>query len=257
MATDTDSTGTGGIQVIARAARVLRALEGQHQGLSLSQLAKQTALPRSTIHRLLGALEAEGFVVPAPPNGRMRLGDELLRLGGSAKPDIQVIARPIMERLFRALGETVDLAVLEGDHLRFVDQIATPHRLRAVSSVGAVFPLHCTANGKAVLASMSDEDVVRLLPESLPRHTARTITSRRALLDELAVVRADGVALDCEEHTEGISAAGFALPTPSRTPSLYTAAITVPMPTTRFDEQREKLRGVLKEALREARAEFS
>src|ERR1700712_4034421 len=202
--------GAGRIQVISRAATLLRALEGEAEGLSLSQLAERTSLPRSTVHRLLAALEVEGFVTAATPNGRMRLGSSLLRLAGSGRPDLQGLLRPSMQRLFEELNETIDLATLEGDHLRFVDQIPAPHRLRAVSAVGATFPLHCTANGKAVLALMDDDEVRRLLPARLQRHTTNTITSRKALLEELAVIRADGIAFDREEHSVGICAGGFA-----------------------------------------------
>lgn len=134
-----------------------------------------------------------------------------------------------------------DLAVLDGDHLRFVDQIPAPHRLRAVSAVGATFPLHSTANGKAVLALLSDEEIGRLLPAKLPRHTPNTIGTRAALLQELADVREDGVAFDREEHTVGISAAGFAF----RDPAGRYAAVTVPMPTQRMAGREKLLRARL------------
>jgi DNA-binding IclR family transcriptional regulator len=221
---------TARIQVISRAADLLRALEGEPSGLSLSELATRASLPRSTAHRLLAALEVEGLVTSAGPNGRMRLGPELLRIAEAGRPDLQALLRPTMQSLFDALEETIDLAILDGDHLRFVDQIPAPHRLRAVSAVGATFPLHCTANGKAVLSLLDDDAVRRLLPARLPRHTPATITSRAALLEQLAEIRASHIAFDHEEHTEGISAAGFAL----RDPAGRLAAITVPMPTQRF-----------------------
>jgi DNA-binding IclR family transcriptional regulator len=230
-ADQSNAAASGAIQVISRAAQVLRALEGEPAGLSLTHLAERTGLPRSTVHRLLVALEVEGFVAAASPGGRMRLGQELVRLAESGRPDLQQLLRPEMQRLFDELNETIDLAVLDGDHLRFVDQIPAPHRLRAVSAVGATFPLHCTANGKAVLALMDDDEVKQLLPARLPRHTPKTITTRRALLAELAEIRRDGVAFDREEHTVGISAAGFAL----RDPAGRFVAITVPMPTQRFE----------------------
>src|SRR4051812_11805381 len=247
--------GNGRIQVISRAATLLRALEGEAEGLSLSQLAERTSLPRSTVHRLLAALEVEGFVSAAPPNGRMRLGSTLLRLAGSGRPDLQGLLRPSMQRLFEELNETIDLATLEGDHLRFVDQIPAPHRLRAVSAVGATFPLHCTANGKAVLALMDDDEVRRLLPARLQRHTPNTITSRKALFTELEALRAgSGIAFDRQEHTTGICAAGFAV----RVPFGGYAAITVPMPSQRFDGREKQictaLRGVADEVAGALRA---
>ncbi|MBJ7331980.1 MAG: IclR family transcriptional regulator [Solirubrobacteraceae bacterium] len=227
------------VQVISRAADVLRALHGEPDGLSLSQLAERTSLPRSTVHRLLAALETEGFVSPSDATGRMVLGPELLRLADPGPPDVQARLRPTMDALFDDLQETVDLAILDGDHLRFVDQIPASHRLRAVSSVGATFPLHCTANGKAVLALLSDDAVTELLPARLPRFTEHTITSRRELIEHLAEIRESGLATDLEEHTLGISAIGFAV---------GRAAISVPMPTQRFTGREALLRRTLSAA---------
>lgn len=239
-------TASGGIQVISRAVRILNALDGEREGLSLSQLSERTGLPRSTVHRLLNALAVEGFVSADSPGGRTRLGPAILRLAESGRPDLQQLLRPEMQRLFDDLNETIDLAVYDGDHLRFVDQIPAPHRLRAVSAVGATFPLHCTANGKAVLALMDDDEVRRLLPARLPRHTPSTITSRARLIEELDDVRRDGVAVDREEHSEGISAAGFAFTDPAG----RFAAITVPMPTQRFTGREAAIRTRLKTAAR-------
>jgi DNA-binding IclR family transcriptional regulator len=221
---------SGGIQVISRAAQVLRALDGAPEGLSLSQLAERVALPRSTVHRLTTALAAEGLVAAASPNGRVRLGPELTRLAIGARRDIRQELRPFMEQLFERLNETIDCAILDGDHLRFVDQIAAPHRLRAVSAVGAVFPLHCTANGKAILAALPPAALGDVLPARLERFTEHTITTRAALLRELESVRETGVAFDREEHTHGICAGGIAVSDAFG----ELAAISVPMPAQRF-----------------------
>ena len=169
--------------MISRAAALLRALDGQPQGLSLSQLSQRISLPRSTVHRLVNALEREGFVAAASPNGRVRLGTELLRLAEGGRRDIQRELRPLMQQLFDDLNETVDLAVLDGDHLRFIDQIPAPHRLRAVSGVGATFPLHCTANGKAVLASLDEEAVNLMRQQRAFQGAARLITAVNEMMD--------------------------------------------------------------------------
>jgi DNA-binding IclR family transcriptional regulator len=219
-----------GIQVISRAAQILRALDGAPDGLSLSQLAERVDLPRSTVHRLTTALAAEGLVAAASPEGRVRLGPELSRLAIGARRDIRRELRPFMEQLFERLNETVDCAILDGDHLVFVDQIAAPHRLRAVSAVGAVFPLHCTANGKAILAALPPAVANEVLPARLERFTEATITNRRDLARELESIRETGVAFDREEHTDGICAGGVAV----RDAFGQLAALSVPMPAQRF-----------------------
>jgi DNA-binding IclR family transcriptional regulator len=224
------SARNGGIQVISRAAQILRALDGSPEGLSLSQLAQRVGLPRSTVHRLTTALAAEGLVAAASPNGRVRLGPELTRLAIGARRDIRQELHPFMEQLFERLNETVDCAVLDGDHLRFVDQIAAPHRLRAVSAVGAIFPLHCTANGKAILAALPRAAVDEVLPARLERFTEKTITRRTDLARELDSIRETGVAFDREEHTHGICAGGIAV----NDAFGQLGAISVPMPAQRF-----------------------
>src|SRR4051795_5233864 len=140
MARPATSTAAVGVQVIARAAQILRALDGEPDGLSLSQLSERLDLPRSTVHRVVSALSAEGLVAAASPNGRVRLGPELARLALSSRRELRQGLRPPLRRLFEAVNETVDCPGLDGDHLRFIDQSAAPHRLRAVSSVGTTFP---------------------------------------------------------------------------------------------------------------------
>ena len=81
----------------------------------------------------------------------MTLGPLLERLAAATRLTLPERVRPALEQLRAELEETVDLAVLDGAQLRFVDQLPAPHRLRAVSAVGETFPLHCTANGKALL----------------------------------------------------------------------------------------------------------
>lgn len=221
----------GGVQSIARAGAVLRALESATAGLALGELAAAVELPKSTVHRLVAAL-ADEELVGTTPDGRIRLGGGLARLGAASRQSLGDDLMPILRQLHAELDETVDLAVLDGGVARFVEQLAAPHRLRAVSAVGAAFPLHCTANGKALLAALPDEHVRTLLPSRLERFTPSTIVSRRALLAELARIRADGVAFDREEHTVGICAAGVAVLDAAANP---VAAISVPVPTPRFE----------------------
>ena len=149
-----------GIQVINRAARILRALRDEPAGLSLGQIAERVELPRSTVQRIVSALVAEGLLMTASPGGRVRLGMEILALAGELA-DRHRRARPPASQ--GAVGADAarpsTSSVLKTDHLVFVDQVVGTHRLRAVSAVGEIFPLHSTANGKACLALMSDAEV--------------------------------------------------------------------------------------------------
>ncbi len=218
------------VQVIASAATILRALEEETTGLSLGQIAQRVNLARSTVQRIVAALQNEKLVIAATPNGRVRLGPTILRLAASVRSDFLALARPLLERLSEELHETVDLAMVRKDHLIFLDQVTGSQRLRAVSAVGETFPLTCTANGKAYLAQLSDAAVEALVGRNFPPRTPKTITKLDALLRELATVRRTGVAFDREEHTLGICAAGVALQDTLGNP----VAISVPVPSQRF-----------------------
>ena len=193
------------------------------------------------MQRIVGALVAEGLLMTASPGGRVRLGMEILALAASSRIDVVELAHPHLKALSEEAGETVDLSVLKKDHLVFVDQVVGPQRLRAVSAVGEIFPLHSTANGKACLALMSEADVrARLAGEKLV--TASGKTRRLAdLLAELAEVRRRGVAFDDEEHSLGISAVGTAFA--DGLGQIY--AVSIPAPTSRFAKNRERLATLL------------
>jgi DNA-binding IclR family transcriptional regulator len=143
----------GGVQVIARVGQVLRALDGEAQGLSLAQLADRVDLPRSTVHRLVTALIAEGLIAAVSPAGRVRIGPEIARLAWSSQADLWKEAEPFMRRIFDEIGETVDCSVLDGDHVRVIHGIPAHHHLRVTADVGTTFPLYCSSKGRAILAA--------------------------------------------------------------------------------------------------------
>ena len=241
-----------GLQVIARAAAVLRVLEDEPEGLSLAQIADRVALARSTVQRIVGALADEQLLIAASPVSGVKLGPALIRLASAANIDVEQLVRPTLVALSQALKETVDLSVLKASSAVFIDQIPGAHRLRAVSAIGESFPLHCTANGKALLALLPEGEWTRHLPRTLPRLTESTITDVAALERELAKYRDAQVAFDHEEHTEGISAVGCAF----RDPYGRALAISVPVPTTRFARLETKLVSEIKRAKREICALF-
>jgi DNA-binding IclR family transcriptional regulator len=220
------------VQVIARAAAILRALENEALGLSLGQIADRVGLARSTVQRIIAALEIEKLVIQASPAGRMRLGPTILRLASSVRTDFVALARPFLVDLSKQLGETVDLSAIKKDHAVFVDQVTGPHRLRTVSVVGESYPLYCTANGKAYLAELDDAEIAQLIGRKYPRRTSQTLCTLAQLTADLKAARLTGVAYDREEHSLGVCAAGVAL----RDPLGNFIAISVPVPSQRFHD---------------------
>jgi DNA-binding IclR family transcriptional regulator len=225
------------VQVIARAATILRALEDENSGLSLGQIAQRVNLARSTVQRIVSALETEKLVIAATPNGRVRLGPTILRLAASVRSDFVSLARPFLERLSEELHETVDLSTVKKDHLVFIDQVIGSQRLRTVSAVGETFPLHCTANGKAYLAQLSESAIEALIGRTYEPRTPKTLKRFEVLVEELKIARRTGIAFDREEHTLGVCAVGVAL----HDPLGNAVAISVPVPIQRFPDRQNMI----------------
>jgi DNA-binding IclR family transcriptional regulator len=221
-----------GVQVIHRAAAILRALRDETSGLTLSQIADRVGLARSTVYRLVAALEQERFVAAASTSRGFRLGPGLASLTIAATRDLTALIHPYVAQLSQELNETVDLAVLEHDHVLIVDRVVAASRTLLVqSNVGALLPAHTTAPGKALLAALADQALEERMPAKLERLTPVTITSRGQLFEELERVRKTGIAYARGEHTPGIDAVAVAVG-PARHPI---AAISVPMPAQRFE----------------------
>jgi DNA-binding IclR family transcriptional regulator len=242
-------TGTGGVQVIARVGQLLRELDGEPWGLTLTQLASRLELPRSTVHRLVGALVAEGLLISAPAAGRVRIGPEFIRIASNSGLELRQQVEPLMKHISDLTGETVDCSVLEGEQVRVVFLIPTQHQLRAIADVGAAFPLHCSSKGKAMLAELDDAAAMALLPAHLEKYTPRTTVTRARLASELARIRNTGIAYDEEEHVPGICAAAIA----ARDPFGGLFAISVPVPTQRYGPAKAAITRILLEVRDELR----
>jgi IclR family transcriptional regulator, acetate operon repressor len=154
------------------------------------------------------------FVIQDPVTRVYRTGPALLEIGLAAvrKMDIRAQARPVLESLSAATGETVHLAALEGHDVRFLDAIESPLALRVSGRVGRLLPAHATSIGKAMLASLRDDDVLALYPgEALQSVTQKTVTSRAELQAELARVRKRGYAVNDGESEDGVSSVGVSV----------------------------------------------
>ncbi|TDJ73974.1 IclR family transcriptional regulator [Pseudomonas putida] len=237
-----------GKQVIARAAAVLKTLENQREGLSLSQVAKASGLPRTTVHRIVTALEAQQMVITG--SAGIRLGPALVRLAASAHTDLVAIARPYVESLGRRTRETVDVCVYRGLHAISVDQYPSDQELRVVSPVGTAFPIHCTAHGKALLSTFSDEFLTQMLTEPLERRTASTLISLSELMGSVNLVRQQGWAIDQEEHARGVCGIGVNI----RSGLSEHYAISLAVPALRFHDNLEGLKAALLQCKAEVEA---
>jgi DNA-binding IclR family transcriptional regulator len=226
-----------GIQVLRRAAAALDEIATAPGRLRLVDLHSRLGLAKSTARRLLVGLVEVGFAA-VDDDGRIVLGDRLLGLASANAAHITSAFRSTLEWVAEATGETADLSVYRGGQMLFIDQVESPHRLRAVSAIGGRFTVYDTANGKAALALFDDAEVASALAALDPARAARV----RA---EIGDIRTNRVAFDHDEHTDGISAAGIA----GRAAGGNIVAISVPAPTERFNEHRDNIVDALRSAL--------
>jgi DNA-binding IclR family transcriptional regulator len=197
----------GNLQSVRRALRALE-LISEHGELGVTELGRKLEVHKATASRLIATLAERGFVERDPISEKFRLGFGLISLAGAAVGgnDLVRAARPILDDLAERTRETVNLGVLSGESVVYVDQVTGTRSIVSVSWVGQRTPLHCTSNGKVLLAHATDAERDRLLRSPLARLTPRTITDVRKLRAQLAEIRARGYSQTLEELEEGLNA---------------------------------------------------
>ncbi|MGZ8619227.1 MAG: IclR family transcriptional regulator [Actinomycetota bacterium] len=190
-----------GVGVLDRVVAVLDAVEGGAG--TFSEIVATTRLPRSTVHRLLRAMEAHGLITE-PGDGAYRLGPRLLRLANAAADlPLRDLARPALEDLARHTGESAQLYVRARDARICVDTVESERELRTIVPVGASLPLTAGSAGKVFLAwAPSDRERDRLIAAAVPL-TPSTPTGDR-LRREVAAARRAGYASSGSERQEGV-----------------------------------------------------
>ena len=233
----------GGVQSVDRALDVLQTLADQGT-CGVSDVVRSTGLPLGTVHRLLATLTERGFA-RRQPDRRYAVGPAALGLVDAARNGIARVGAGYTRRLAAQFEESANLAVLQGDQMVYIAQTPSPHSLRIFAEVGRQVPLHSTAVGKAVLATMPDAAVASLLERSLQHEdpapdgaaatlrgaTRYTLTDIPAVLAECGRIRERGFAFDEQEQEMGVRCVAAAVPV-AGAPSY--AALSISGPAERF-----------------------
>ncbi|MFI1564220.1 IclR family transcriptional regulator [Streptomyces sp. NPDC020490] len=237
----------GGVQSLERAFDLLERMADAGGEVGLSELSASSGLPLPTIHRLMRTLVACGYV-RQQTNRRYALGPRLIRLGESASRLLGAWARPHLARLVEETGETANMALLDGDEVVYVAQAPSKHSMRMFTEVGRRVLPHSTGVGKALLATVPDDEVRALLARTgMPALTDRTITTPDGFLAALREVRRLGYAMDDNEQEIGVRC--LAVPVPG---SPTAAAISISGPAGRVTETAtERIVPVLQQVARE------
>ena len=204
---NTVSSLAGGIQSVDRAVDVLEIL-GRRGECGVTEVALELGVHKSTASRLLAVLLDRGLVEQTAERGPFRLGMGLVRLAGqvSAVRQPYSASSAVTKALSAEVGETVNIAVLDGDQAVYLDQVAGTNVMSFRSWLGQRVPTHASATGKALTAWLPTKERAAARPKTLVRLTDRTITSVRELEAELARVRVDGYSAAIEELEVGLAA---------------------------------------------------
>ncbi len=192
------------ISAVARMVAVLGAFGVDDVALGVSELARRTGLPKSTVFRLVASLTEHGLLMRT--GRQVRLGLRLFELGQLVpiQRDLREAALPFMADLHEATRQVVHLAVLEGTEVVYLEILRGKDSPAMPSRVGGRLPAHATGVGKAILAFSPPEVVEAVIARGLTRLSRRTIVVPALLCRELEAIRKEGVAFDREESGDGV-----------------------------------------------------
>ena len=222
------------VQSVDRALTVLDIL-AKRGVAGVTEIAAELGVHKSTASRLVAVLEGRGFVEQLADRGKYRLGFGIVRLAGAltVQRDLAHESRRACEALAADVGETVNVAILDGDRVINISEVRGSGAVAVQTWVGQSTPAHATSSGKVLLAHLPEPDLEGLLGRELQRYTERTITDLDALARELDVVRERGWACTVEEFERGLNA--VAAPVRDHDGSVV-AAISVAGPSYRLLE---------------------
>ncbi|WP_159501474.1 IclR family transcriptional regulator C-terminal domain-containing protein [Microbacterium sp. 18062] len=193
------------VQSFARGLAVIRAFDAENPGLSLSDVARRADLPRAAARRFLHTLEALGYV--RSDGRRFSLTPRVLELGFSYLSALSLpeLVQPHLERLSRAVDESVSAAVLDGTDIVYVARVPIRRIMSVRITIGTRFPASATSMGRVLLAGLPEAERDEVLAASAREHlTDRTLTGPAALRTELSRVREQGWALVDGELEDGL-----------------------------------------------------
>jgi len=233
---------------VTNAVRLIKSFTSTRTTWGVSELSRELGISKSSVHRILATLTDEGMLEQDPESGRYRLGLAMYDLVAAvpSQRDLHEAVLLPMTELRNRTGETVQVGVLDGMHVVYIERLDSPNTLRLFTNIGRRNEIHCTGTGKALLAHLPPDRRDRIVKElSLTKRTAYTITSNRKFSQELDQIRAQGYAENRHESEVGV----VSIAAPIRDSSGATmAAISVAGPAERMDPVRGRIAQAVKRA---------
>ena len=191
---------------VVLAFRILDVVAGSSEPVSMAVIVQRLGLPKSSVFRLLRALESVEAVTRRDVDKKYILGPKVRQYGGARGDEVLVTDfTDLVSPIAHGLNETMQLGVLTGTNVTFLSCINSTQPVRLVATPGRQLPAHATATGKAILAFSPPETVEALIGGGLPKITTQTITAGPVFRSELTRIRDRGYALESEESTANLS----------------------------------------------------
>jgi DNA-binding IclR family transcriptional regulator len=238
------------VQALLKGLVILECFKNDQEEYGVTELGQLVDLPESGVQRILNTLEFTGYVYQNPLNRRYRLSPKIISQSNKAATFLRwkEMARKHMTALNELFGETVNLAIRDGDGAVYIEVVESRHVLRPNLVKGIRYPLHCSSLGQSLLLDMSETALLSVWPEQLEAHTAKTITSKQVMLEKIRQAKIQQYTVDDEEYQMGllcigapvrgvgnriVAAVSVSTPTVRMTPEKYEAIVTQIKETTR------------------------
>ncbi|OMP65984.1 IclR family transcriptional regulator [Domibacillus epiphyticus] len=196
---------------VTNAMQLLRLFTKKQPELSITNMAKLTGIPKSSVHRLVFILAKEGFLSKNPRTNHYRLGLSILTLGGVifSHRELYKEGFPIVKSIAETLNESAHICLMEDEHVVYLFRAESSHPDRLLTQIGRKNPVYCTAEGLCILAYQDDKTIERTISGELYAYTPKTITNKQDIVQILSDVRDRGFCIlhgSYYEHYTSIAA---------------------------------------------------
>lgn len=217
--------------VLIKAVQILDFLSERDEPQMMTAISKNTNITLPTTNKILDTLELVGFVSRNQETKKYSLGPRLIQLANASFIQFDIVREtyPALKRLFETVGTTVNLGMLQGDEVLFINKFTTPNTSnKTLSRIGFTQPIYCSAMGKAMLSSFSPKERAKYLDrvELIP-NTIHTLDDKEELEEQISLVQERGYAIDNREAEDNIYCVGTTFETPEKDEH-YAFSISIP-----------------------------
>ncbi len=196
------------MRAVERALDILLCFSREEPTRSLTQIAESIHMSKTTVHRLLATLESKRFITRDRSTGLYRLGFRFIEMASLVLQDVELHrwALPYLQRLCAECGETVDLSILDGSHVIYLEVVESPQRVKLAAAVGQHLPACYTASGKALMAYLPEEKVKKIISDNQAEYSNHAPIQIPDMLADLRATAERGYAIAEQEYEQDINA---------------------------------------------------